>query len=34
LEAWLTDNGYKIPKGAAEVLGSYIKQNMKFFVRR
>jgi len=34
LETWLTENGYKIPKGAAEVLGSYIKQNMKFFVAK
>src|SRR5262249_7519219 len=29
---WLTDNGYKIPQGAEGVLGSYIKQNMRFFV--
>src|SRR5438477_6163035 len=29
---WLTDNGYKIPAGASGVLGSYIKQNMRFFV--
>jgi hypothetical protein len=34
LETWLTENGYKIPKGAGEVLGSYIKQNMKFFVAK
>ncbi|MCB9236073.1 MAG: DUF2330 domain-containing protein [Bacteroidia bacterium] len=32
LEAWLTDNGYKIPSGAQEVLEPYIKNNMKFFV--
>ncbi len=32
LEAWLTDNGYKIPEGAKEVLDPYIKSNMKFFV--
>jgi hypothetical protein len=31
---WLTDNGYKIPNGAAAVLGSYIKQNMRFFVAK
>jgi hypothetical protein len=31
---WLTDNGYKIPDGAAAVLGSYIKQNMRFFVAK
>jgi hypothetical protein len=29
---WLADNGYRIPNGAAAVLGSYIKQNMRFFV--
>jgi hypothetical protein len=34
LETWLTDNGYKIPKGAGDVLGSYIKQSMKFFVAK
>ena len=34
LVTWLTDNGYKIPKGAGEVLGSYIKQNVKFFVAK
>lgn len=32
LEAWLTDNGYKIPQNAAEVLRPYIKSRMKFFV--
>lgn len=32
LELWLTDHGYKIPKGAAEVLEPYIKSNMNFFV--
>src|SRR4030095_14020342 len=26
LETWLTQNGYRIPTGAARVLGSYIKQ--------
>jgi hypothetical protein len=31
---WLTDNGYKIPNGAEAVLGSYIKQNMRFFVAK
>jgi len=31
---WLTDNGYRIPDGAAAVLGSYIKQNMRFFVAK
>jgi hypothetical protein len=34
LAAWLSDNGYKIPDGAAAVLGSYIKQDMKFFVAK
>ena len=32
LERWLTDNGYKIPAGAREVLTPYINSNMKFFV--
>jgi hypothetical protein len=34
LETWLTENGYKIPTGASNVLGSYIRQNMRFFVAR
>jgi hypothetical protein len=34
LETWLLQNGYRIPRGAAKVLGPYIKQNMKFFVAR
>jgi hypothetical protein len=34
LVAWLTENGYKIPTGAGAVLGSYIKQNMHFFVAK
>jgi hypothetical protein len=34
LETWLRDNGYRIPAGATAVLGSYIKQNMRFFVAR
>lgn len=32
LERWLTDNGYKIPAGAREVLQPYINSGMKFFV--
>lgn len=32
LKTWLTDNGYKIPTGAEEVLEPYIKSNLKFFV--
>jgi hypothetical protein len=34
LVTWLTENGYKIPKGAGPVLGSYIKQNVRFFVAK
>jgi hypothetical protein len=34
LQTWLTDNGYKIPAGAGDVLGSYIKQKMHFFVAK
>lgn len=34
LTNWLTDNGYKIPQGAEAVLGSYIKQSMRFFVAK
>ncbi|MEI7669053.1 MAG: DUF2330 domain-containing protein [Pseudomonadota bacterium] len=34
LETWLNQNGYKIPEGASAVLGSYIKQDMKFFVAK
>jgi hypothetical protein len=34
LETWLTQNGYRIPAGASAVLGSYIKQGMRFFVAK
>ncbi|PYQ34231.1 MAG: DUF2330 domain-containing protein [Acidobacteria bacterium] len=34
LETWLRENGYTIPPGASYVLGSYIRQNMKFFVAK
>ncbi len=34
LETWLSENGYKIPDGAGPVLGSYIKQGVKFFVAK
>ncbi len=34
LEIWLRENDYSIPRGASAVLGSYIKQNMKFFVAK
>jgi hypothetical protein len=34
LVQWLTENGYKLPEGAAPVLGSYIKQKMHFFIAK
>lgn len=34
LAAWLRMNGYKLPDGADQTLGSYIKQGTKFFVAR
>ncbi|WP_257168012.1 DUF2330 domain-containing protein [Bradyrhizobium sp. SRS-191] len=34
LTRWLTDNNYRIPQGAEAVLGSYIKQSMRFFVAK
>lgn len=34
LAAWLKQNGYKLPDGAEETLGSYIKQGTKFFVAK
>ena len=34
LETWLTQNGYRIPQGASELLQPYIKTNMKFFVAK
>jgi hypothetical protein len=34
LETWLRQNGYRIPDGATDVLGSYIRQNLKFFVAK
>ena len=34
LETWLKRNGYKLPKGANQLLRPYIKQNMKFFVAK
>ena len=34
LEQWLRDNGYRVPDGASEVLASYIRQGMKFFVAK
>jgi Na+-translocating ferredoxin:NAD+ oxidoreductase RnfD subunit len=34
LTTWLRENGYKVPKGAADVLASYIGQKMRFFVAK
>jgi len=34
LETWLRESGYRIPRGASEVLGSYIRQGMRFFVAK
>src|SRR5436190_6872 len=34
LETWLRQNGYRIPPGASDVIGSYLKQNMRFFVAK
>lgn len=34
LETWLRESGYTIPRGASEVLGSYIRQDLRFFVAK
>jgi hypothetical protein len=34
LESYLKETGYRLPKGASEVLGSYIKQKNHFFVAK
>ena len=34
LSTWLTQNGYRMPPGAAPVLQSYLAQNMRFFVAK
>lgn len=34
LETWLIQNGYKIPKGAKDLLQPYIRQGLKFFVAK
>lgn len=34
LITWLNENDYRIPKGADSVVGSYLKQGMKFFVAK
>ncbi|WP_138499325.1 DUF2330 domain-containing protein [Nostoc sp. PA-18-2419] len=34
LETWLQRNGYKIPKGAKQLLKPYVRSSMKFFVAK
>ena len=34
LVTWLRAQGYRLPPGAVDVLGSYIRQNLKFFVAK
>jgi hypothetical protein len=34
LLTWLNQEGYKLPEGAEKILGSYIRQDMKFFVAK
>ncbi|WP_066425958.1 DUF2330 domain-containing protein [Anabaena sp. 4-3] len=34
LETWLNRNGYKIPRGAKQLLKPYIRASMKFFVAK
>ena len=34
LMIYLDENGYQVPDGADKILGSYIKQDMKFFVAK
>src|SRR5215472_3263429 len=34
LLTWLNQNGYKVPPAAADVVGSYLKQNMHFFLAK
>jgi hypothetical protein len=34
LEIWLNENGYKIPRGASQLLQPYIRDKMKFFVAK
>lgn len=34
LQTWLNENGYILPEGANRILGSYIRQGMKFFVAK
>lgn len=34
LTVWLQENGYRLPDNAEPVIGSYLKQGMKFFVAK
>ena len=34
LQTWLTQNGYKVPDGAKQLLQPYIRQKLKFFVAK
>jgi len=34
LTTWLTENGYRLPPGAERVLGSYLRQGLRFFVAK
>ncbi|MCF6329348.1 MAG: DUF2330 domain-containing protein [Henriciella sp.] len=34
LITWLNSNGYRIPDGAEEIVGAYLKRGMKFFVAK
>ncbi|MFN7951808.1 MAG: DUF2330 domain-containing protein [bacterium] len=34
LERWLRESGHRIPTGRNAILGSYLKQNMRFFVAK
>ncbi len=34
LITWLNENGYRIPDGAERIVGSYLKQGMRFFVAK
>jgi hypothetical protein len=34
LETWLVQNGYRIPRGAKQLLKPYIRQKLKFFVAK
>ncbi|MBD2596826.1 DUF2330 domain-containing protein [Nostoc spongiaeforme FACHB-130] len=34
LETWLNRNGYKIPRGAKQLLQPYVRSGMKFFVAK